>query len=105
MRAGFLYGFQDLRSAEELRGVGTGHIASREQGDVNGGSGNALGEVAEEQDVEGIEGKKSGEDLPVKRFNGGTNDFKTILSVLKNTGPSRAGVTDLVAKVGHEVSF
>ena len=98
-------GFQDLRGGEQLRAVEAGNVAAGKQSDIDGGGGNGLRKIADNQNIVGIEGEKSGDNFSAERFDRGTHGFKAILGIVEQAIPSSGSETDLVAEIGHGLSF
>lgn len=103
--AGFAHGFDGLGRVEQRCGANLGDFAIREEGDGDVGGRGAFRKFRDGKDVIRVERKKSSVNFAAERFDGGTDQFKAISRILHNAAPGRAGVADLMTKVGHRELF
>ena len=79
--------FHCLSGGEKWMGLNVGNNASTGESDADIGSGHTVGEFRNGENVETAGSEEGGTDGTTKSFDGGTNGFKAIIGVLRNTGP------------------
>ena len=80
--------------------VGDG--APLREGHGDGCGGDVIGKFGDDENIEGAECEERGLELAAEFFDGFADGFKTIVRIVKKPITGVCGVTDLMAKEGHQ---
>jgi len=93
-----------FRQGKKRYGVDVGDSSSLRECHRDGSGRNVIGKFGDDENIEGAEREEGGLELAAEFFDGGADGFKTIQRIVKKTVAGICGVTDLMAKEGHQWS-
>jgi hypothetical protein len=92
-----------FRQGKKRDGANVGDGSSLREGHGDGRGRHVIGKFGDDEYIERAESEEGGLELTAKLFDGRADGFKTVKGIVKKPIAGVCGVTDLMAKEGHQL--